>query len=642
MAGFQESLKDVTVPTASRITGGGGQVAAPSTAQTVAQVGSALFDLGTKGLQLFEDLEKKEVVESYNKKLLNLIEAKNQGTINSGEFNTKINAAYVEAGKSSPENLQLISGVTKDTLGFVPFASEAKAQQSVEDSWRQFGSAILPNGTDKEQEEAGREMYVAQQRAATSKARMDAAAASSKANEKAILSTSADFMNEILSIASLEPLITSSRILASEASTLSDKERANSSLQQVQSLLTVARGEYVKGLSTIKDADTYNKALDRWDSWEKRQLDLFDPQKGPLDLQKYTQFAQAMKNNNQMSTMETTQFLTSLKDVLGSEALGTIMSQVIINNPETEQALAGMIESEVNNLVRGGGLTDQQGLRISTVLEAMKSPEQAEILAAQGSVRTDKLTQNIGIFNKAMNQSDLNDDTVQGTWANSSLTYAQMGIAHLNKPENVHAVTKGFDNMGHTRNLAKLENLNPQLAQEVGQRVQTVAVKDLTGLMRSQESQYVRYDPGQRKFIPLTPQEIQSASDGQLRGGAITGISAKASAFAKKMNISLNVAAAHSKYDPASSKVSGPDIRNYFVFQAQAASGTDYMKGEKLPAIDLKDTPASVSEVAKFFKPTAQVFGAEASRIESVARERRTALLKGEGNKVRRISFQGK
>ena len=334
-----------------------------------------------------------------------------------------------------------------------------------------------------------------------------------------------------------------------------------------------------------------------------------------------------------MSTMQTSQTLSAIKEVIGSQALGTIMNQVIIRNPQTETALLGMLEAEVNNLVSGAGLSEEQGVRFSTVLQAIKSPERAEILATSGDVRTDKLTQNIGIFTSAMNQQAQTDDVVEGGWANGSLTYAQMGIAHLTKPENIHIVTKGFNNSGHTRNLNKLEQLNPQLAQEVGQRVQTVAVKDLTSLLRTQKSKYVKYDTSQKKFVPFSREEIQNSSPTQTRMGAINSGLNSANTFVTELNTALSVAVAHAKYDPVSAKIEPTKIKDYFVKMGQISSGTDYLKGEKLSEINLKETPASISEVSKFFKPSNQEFNIQATAIEEKARTARTGLL-------RRISFQ--
>ena len=367
---IQQTLDKVSVAEMVKDTGGSyGRSNQPTSKTADLFTGASdLLKLADQGISMFKVADKASAVKGFNSGLANIIEAKTQGSITSAEARTRVNELFLTETKERPELAQTFIANTESMYGSVPFKTAASAEAKERDQAIQNGFRILgPNATVAEAEQAGREALNKAQAVAVAGASLKAATENRNATSVTITRKGIQAVNSIVDSAMLSTLAASAIGIAGSTTDLNEKAMADNAFSSVRQLIRQVDLQVTDALTEVVDPTARKDILESWEQRKKTFNDIFDPEKGALELGVVTKFYKAAQDKLGLEMTQSTQLISRIKSVLGPQATASLMNTIINNKPDTQTGFIKMIEVSKN----------QYSSNIIAIVKNTKAPTKA-------------------------------------------------------------------------------------------------------------------------------------------------------------------------------------------------------------------------------------------------------------------------
>lgn len=641
MASYQKSLSAVTAPSIGKTSSANISPREPSTLETVASLATNLLPGVTQGIKLYEAADKKEGAKDFNMGLVNLVEARNQNSITTAEFKTRSTELFVNASRERPEMTQSFTKAMQNTLGTVPFAAQLSGEVTVEERQRKLGQVHLPDGSPEAQIEAGREIEIRATNTAAVKAKLEAVTLRTNATEKENINAAIGVTENLIDNFNFASITTLALQGAAGAKNLNEKQLFAETSGGVTALLQQGRLELMASLKGSKQG-AMDAALKRYELYEKNLQNIFNVDTGPLKLEDYSKFYTAFKNQTNMDAMQTTRTLSLLKDTIGSQALGSLMSNAIASNGSISGSLYDMVTEELGSLITETGETEKT-VRLRHLMQVTKDPRASVKLSTNEDVRTTQITGVVLDVKKAM---DSGSGPVQENqlekYRNLSLNLANMTIEKINKPENLKIVMDSFLQSGHTKNLKVMKDNNSTNAKAVGKNIAVAAtssiMKTMDAIRNTGEGKLIQYNTELNKFEVLEAMTSEQRREENIKlksGGGGVGTPRqnvndlkKAGELVDVLNTSLDVAIAHKEYDEDfSSFKSDSQLKAYLVSVGQTQAGINVIRDGTLNLPKAPPSSSSVAEARQFIPSRKGTQNRMVSKLQAkIASERQESI----------------
>ena len=641
MASYQKSLSAVTAPSIGKTPSANISPREPSTLETVASLATNLLPIATQGIKLYEAADKKEGAEDFNMGLVNIVEARNQGSITTAEFKTRSTELFVNASRERPEMTPDFTKAMQNTLGTVPFAAQLSGEVTVEERQRKLGQVHLPDGSPEAQIKAGREIEIRAIKTAAVRAKLEAATLRTNATEKESINAAIGVTENLIDNFNFVSITTLAASAAAGATNLNEKQLFAQTSGGVTALLQQGRLELMASLKGSKQG-AMDAALKRYELYEKNLQNIFNVDTGPLKLEQYSKFYTAFKNETNMDAMQTTRTLSLLKDTIGSQALGSLMANAIASNGGMSGILYDMVTKELDSLITQTGETEKT-VRLRHLIQMTKDPKASVKLSTNEDVRTTQITGVVLDVKKAMDSGSgsIRENQLE-KYKNLSLNLINMTIEKINKPENLKIVMDSFLQSGHTKNLKVMKDNNSTNAKAVGKNIAVAAtssiMKTMDAIRNTGEGKLIQYNTELNKFEVLEAMTSEQRREENIKlksGGGGVGTPRqnvndlkKAGELVDVLNTSLDVAIAHKEYDEDfSSFKSDSQLKAYLVSVGQTQAGINVIRDGTLNLPKAPPSSSSVAEARQFIPSRKGTQNRKVSKLQrTIASERQESI----------------